>query len=176
MAVPHSPHTLFPDSIPVMEISSPAAWPGDNIFVQSDVYDVVDFLPALRANGTVPADAFMAGSGTNFFPDPRFVLDYYLFLQDANSVLPLGLGTPSRIILSVVSGCGPVSSLSNVFSLSHIGQPTQIEVGPTGGPSTKTEGALHGSVRITGRQLFFTLGFYGNAPNSFSVGAYLRIY
>jgi hypothetical protein len=173
MSVPYDPSTLFPESFPVLEYSGGeggALWI-DGQILDSPVFDVIDFLPAWRANGVNPNFAFNAINGASDFPEARFTLDYFIWLDDVATV-PAGSHILFEVFSSAALNINPIA----IFAFDLTGAPADIAYGPRGGVQDLLSTAHHGTCRITGRRLLVRFHTIGGVPANFSFGAYLRIY
>jgi hypothetical protein len=133
------------------------------------VYDVVDALPALSNVGTGLPFLFLSGS--NSLPDTRYYVDWFASIDGD----PTGSSFNDNVgVLSIQTKAGEGVQFKDIFKVSCIGPGATVDYGPFGRPIFADFG-LHGTVRVTGRQLFARIDTFGPGPLQFTFGVYLKV-
>lgn len=163
--LPYERSVGFFESFPVLEVS---VWDEGSV-LNSDVYDLIDVLPALRKRGDTGAATFTL-EGTARGGDTRWMLDYFW------DVAGWDAGT--------TAAARNHSVMSIDITLDAVGPGHEQVVVPFNGPGpvvryTPTrafaKSGASGTVRLRGRAFQVSVTHEGtNVPTLFNFGAYLR--
>jgi hypothetical protein len=170
VSTPYEPCSPYLDTLCILELDAASGvWPGDGGSYLSEVYDVVDALPALSNVGVGTAVLFLSGS--NALPDTRYYVDWWATMGAVPTGTPF---TDSMAVLSIQTCAGEGVGFVDIFKVACIGPGARVNYGPHLRPVFSQPG-LHGTVRVTGRQLFARLDTFGDGSGGFSFGVYLKV-